>query len=355
MKKTFFFLAMLANIAASAQRTTDVTIANTNVDYSQKTVTFALSWKGSDATHRDEVWVFVDIQPIIGVTKGSWTPATLVPSATTVTALSGNQYSSLTYATVSGNTRGVWVKGTSSATTNTFNSTVKLKLDATTPAKFNACAYATDYPPNAVAYNNGSYTLKGTKPFIINGVTVNDTKYAITKITSLTDATGCPGGVGRDAVHNGGACMPGLTAVGSYCRDLVADAAIKAVCGQELEAKNRYQTTYYTNITTLNCPAGWRPPTRTEVECIYVNYRTQCNLPTETWLYFSPHSYTNSAWDGADGAHCVTCDSNTAEYHLLGYNFGTYQCWYGATYGQIVPMCNYTVQGNHHTSTICVR
>ena len=93
MRTTFFLFAMLTSVAASAQRTTSVTITNTKVNYCTKTVTFDLSWKGSDANHRDEVWVFVDIQPVTGAnTLGSWSPATLVPSATTVTAGSGNQY-----------------------------------------------------------------------------------------------------------------------------------------------------------------------------------------------------------------------------------------------------------------------
>ena len=135
MKKIFFLFTMLANIIASAQRTIPVAVANTSVDYSTKIVTFDLSWKGSDATHRDEVWIFVDIQPITGAnTLGAWSPATLVPNATTVTAGSGNQYSALTHMVESGNTRGVWVKGTSSVATNTFSATVKVTLNNGTPA-----------------------------------------------------------------------------------------------------------------------------------------------------------------------------------------------------------------------------
>ncbi|MDR3133130.1 MAG: hypothetical protein LBU42_03810 [Prevotellaceae bacterium] len=274
MKKIFFFFAMFANVAASAQRTIPVSIANTKVDYSTKTVTFDLSWKGSDANHRDEVWIFVDIQPVTGVNiLGSWSPATLVPSATTVTtAGSSNQYTSLTHTVESGNTRGVWIKGTSSVTTNILHATVKVTLTSTTPAKFNACAFATDYPPNAVSYSGGSYTFKGTKPFIINGTPVDDTKFAVTKITSLTDATGCPGGVGRDEIHNSGVCAPGLTAVGTYCRDLAADGAAKFIaCGYELEVEIADRPLPGSWSTALNCPAGWTPATPNQLSCLWKN------------------------------------------------------------------------------------
>ncbi|MDR2359366.1 MAG: hypothetical protein LBD87_06160 [Prevotellaceae bacterium] len=45
MKKNFFLFAMLASVAASAQRTTPVTITNTKVDYVTKIVAFDLSMK----------------------------------------------------------------------------------------------------------------------------------------------------------------------------------------------------------------------------------------------------------------------------------------------------------------------
>ena len=269
MKKLFFLFAMLASIAVSAQRTTSVTITNTKVDYATKIVTFDLSWKGSDANHRNEVWVFVDIQPITGAnTLGSWLPATLVPSATTITAGSGNQYSSLTHTVVTGNTRGVWIKGTSSITTNTFNATINITLASATPAKFKACAYATDYPPNASSYSNGSYTFNGTKPFVINGTPVNDNQYAVTEITSLTDATGCPGGIERDVIHNNGACLPHLTSIGSYCRDIVADdASTYTGCDIEIKSSNQGTITSYQGEDYL-CPSGWRYPNDSEGLCM---------------------------------------------------------------------------------------
>ena len=267
MKKIFFLFAMLVSVVASAQRTTPVTIKNTKVDYSTKTITFDLSWKGNDANHRDDVWVFVDIQPVTGVTKGDWTPATLVPNATTVTSGSGNQYSSLTYTSVSGNTRGVWVNGSAATTTNTFNATVEVTLASTAPAKFNACAYATDYPPNAASYSGGTYTLNGTQSFILNDTPITGNQYS-GSINSLTDATGCPGCIAiRDFQISSSnvniPCCPNLTAINGYCRDLVADDAF-AAHNCSLEVKNNAIAI----LPSQACPSGWRWPTAANFVCL---------------------------------------------------------------------------------------
>jgi hypothetical protein len=298
MKTKFFFFAMLASVAASAQRTTPVTIANTKVDYSAKVVTFDLSWKGNDANHRDEVWAFVDIQLVTGTnTLGSWSPATLVPNSTMVTAGSGNQYSSLTHTVVSGNTRGVWVKGAATNTTSVFAATVKVTLAPATPAQFNACAYVTDYPPQAVAYSGGTYTLKGTQPFTItgNGTIQGGNKYVGTVINSMTDPTGCPGGVGRDEVHNGGTCTSGLTSIGSYCRDLTADAATYTTCsGTQLEIEKSVRGLTKWNPNAL-CPNGWRWPTYAELTCAWA-----ANLITHaTFIWSGQQSVYNCACPGA--------------------------------------------------------
>jgi hypothetical protein len=332
MKKFFFFFAMLASVAASAQRTTPVTIANTKVDYATKIVTFDLSWKGNDATHRDEVWVFVDIRPIIGAnTLGSWSPATLVPSATTVTAGSGNQYTSLTRTVVSGNTRGVWIKGTAANATRVFAATVKVTLANGTPAKFNACAYATDYPPNAASYSGGIYTFKGTKPFIINGTTVNSNTYTINKITSLTDVTGCPGGIGRDVVHNGGTCLSHLTATGSYCRDLVADdASTYTGCGIEIKASDQGTLTSFGGENYL-CPTGWRYPTLSEGLCMATNF-DKLNLV-----------------DGGAYRHEIIIQGSTTSH--------PYYCWYRQPANCYEPgdPWNYFAQNSGYVRVRCVR
>ncbi|MDR2436901.1 MAG: hypothetical protein LBD17_02345, partial [Endomicrobium sp.] len=50
-----------------------------------------------------------------------------------------------------------------------FNATVTVTLAAPADTKFNACVYASDYPPNATQQSGGGYALRGTPPFIING------------------------------------------------------------------------------------------------------------------------------------------------------------------------------------------
>ncbi|MDR3133651.1 MAG: hypothetical protein LBU42_06470 [Prevotellaceae bacterium] len=277
MKTKLFFFAMLASVVASAQRTTPVTIANTKVDYATKIVTFDLSWKGSDYTHRNEVWVFVDIQPVTGAnTLGGWSPATLVPSATTVTGISGNQYTALTHTIASGNMRGTWVKGTASNTTSSFAATVKLMLDPATPAKFNACAYVSDYPPNAASLSGSVYTLKGSQPFVVNGGTISDNTFT-GAIHSLTDATGCPGGIARDVPNNGGNCLTGLTAVNGYCRDVAADGA-HVKCGLEFIALGNTTSSYCPSYV----PAGWRLMTYDEACCAQGGPGTWCIQGNDT-------------------------------------------------------------------------
>ncbi|MDR2358864.1 MAG: hypothetical protein LBD87_03565 [Prevotellaceae bacterium] len=347
MKKIFFLFAMLTSLAASAQRTTPVTIVNTKVDYSTKTVTFDLSWKGSDANHRNEVWVFVDIQPVTDVNMlGSWSPATLVPSATTITAGSGNQYSSLTHTVVSGNTRGVWVKGTSSATTSTFNATVKITLAPVTPAQFNACAYVTDYPPNIASVSSGTYTLKGTQSFILNGTTISGNKYT-GSVNSLTDPTGCPGCIAiRDFNFNSSSvsipCCPNLAAVGGYCRDLVADNA-STFTGCGLEVSNEYLSGVH---ITMTCPSGWRFPTHTEIQCMF-NNRSALNLNVTSSDEVSV-KFTNPTTTCNIDAGCAT-----------PYEGGTYVYFFGGLYcngGHAVPMGGCTIAHPKNGGVgICVR
>jgi hypothetical protein len=285
MKKTFFLFAMLASVTASAQT---LNIQITKMDYSTKIATCDISWTGRNATHLSDVWVFVDYIEISGnAPAGSWQPAAIT-GATVTKNTTGNAAASI----VSGNTRGVWVKSTTFGAN--FTGEVKLQLSSV-PAKFNACAYVTDYPPNAASYNAGTYTLKGTKPFTItgNGVIQNGNKYVGTVINSLTDATGCPGGIGRDEIHNGGTCAPGLTAVGGYCRDLTADVASSFTgCGIEVKS-----TTIFGESTTLQCPIGWRFPNHAEITCMF-NNATQlvmsASATTEsTYVFVSPTTSCN--------------------------------------------------------------
>jgi hypothetical protein len=180
MKKLFFLL--LFPLWGTGGLFAAVTVTPLSVDYSNKKVTFRVSWTGTPYNNR--AWVWVDLCPITGTAAGTFAKAIISnPSAT-----AGSME------TVSGNTRGFYV------TTNP--STVTATLSNAT-GKFNWCAYGSDYPPNVLANTNGSYTLAGTPPFTLiasNGTTmqtVNGTTIATADVTmtpaTITDATGYPG------------------------------------------------------------------------------------------------------------------------------------------------------------------
>ena len=188
--KLFLLLSLLPLWSVSEAA---VQVKSIAADYANKKVTFSVSWAaGSRGTYsgkiyNSKVWVFVDYTTVTNPnTTGAW-QRTTVASATA------------TAGTVSGNTgRGFYLQGTDGA----FSSTVTVTLSGV-PAKFNWCATATDYPPNAVM-SNGTYTLKGTAPFTINGNTsVSARTYTGACITTITDATGCPGTVTNPAFTAG--------------------------------------------------------------------------------------------------------------------------------------------------------
>jgi hypothetical protein len=264
MKTKFFFFAMLASVAASAQSTVQITPISATYT-STPIIQFKVSWTSQTATnHRNKVWVFVDFQPVVSPTqKGSWQPATITTG--TVQNIGG---------TVSEQSnRGFFLEGT---TTN-FASTITVSLSNVT-GKFNWCAYATDYPPNIASVSSGTYTLKGTQSFILDGTTISGNKYS-GSINSLTDPTGCPGCIAiRDFQFSSSSvnipCCPNLTAIGGYCRDLAADAATYTTCsGTQIEIK----FIGYGTLSATTCPSGWRRPTVAEGKCIcnaglWVNY-----------------------------------------------------------------------------------
>jgi uncharacterized protein (TIGR02145 family) len=176
MKKLFFLFAMLAGVAASAT----VTITPLTVNYNAKTVIFRVEYANA-ANNR--VWIWIDLCPVSGVTTSTF--QTAVISAVSATGGSVD--------VVSLNGRGFYVTANPSTVTATLSNA---------PAgKFNWCAYGSDYPPNVTA-NNGTYTLRGTPPFIlkdvndatqtIQGKTIPASSLTIVPMT-MTDATGCTG------------------------------------------------------------------------------------------------------------------------------------------------------------------
>ena len=270
MKTRLLFFAMLASVAASAQTTVQITPVSATYT-TTPTIQFKVSWTNQTTTnHRNKVWVFVDFQTVISPAQQcNWQPATITGAV------------QKTAGTVSGQTeRGFFLEGT---TTN-FSSTVTVLLSNISSTKFNWCTYSSDYPPNAASYSDGKYTLKGTQPFIINGASVYSNEFAGV-INSMTDATGCPGGVGKDVVHNGGVCADGLIAFSTHCRDVITDEA-STYAGLGIEIKEKYIGSHANCDCTTGCPADWRYPTLTEVEHMN-SYRTiiwGSSIPWGTWI-----------------------------------------------------------------------
>jgi hypothetical protein len=181
MKKTFFLFAMFTSVASGAQ----VAVNNTAVDYAAKKITFTVSW--TTTPKNNKIWLFADYRKIENNAEtGNWSRAPI--SAAIKTAGVGSA------STVAGNTQGFWLNTSGSSGSATVLVTLAMPDEVT---KFNWCAYGSDAPPTAVVNDAGGYTLKGTRPFTINGtMSVNATTFgAGTCIASIIDLTGNPDGI----------------------------------------------------------------------------------------------------------------------------------------------------------------
>ena len=188
MRTKICFFLMFIGVAASAQVTN---VEPVSADYTNKTVSFRVWWNAGsrDATHLSKVWVWVDYTTVNSnnTTSGNtWTRATVGTISGGVTSYDGS------------NRQGFWLEGN---TSTNYSATLTVQL-TNVPAKFNWCAYGSDFPPNVTA-SGGTYTLHGTPPFTLiaaNGTatqTVAATTIATSAVTvtpvTLTDQTGCPG------------------------------------------------------------------------------------------------------------------------------------------------------------------
>jgi hypothetical protein len=218
MKKNFFLFGMLASVAASAT----VKVTPLSTDYAAQKITFKVEWTNTPtAPYNNRVWVWIDFCPISGITPGSFAPATITGS--TITSGSGS-ISNLTG-------RGFFIVG------STINSgtTVTAILNPVPAGKFNWCVYGSDYPPNATAAN-GTYTLKGTPPFVINGTTTLGEGVKIYSggcITSLTDKTGYPGIINNNfsagAINNGSSTIQAGTVPSAITSNTAASSSLGGV------------------------------------------------------------------------------------------------------------------------------
>ena len=188
MKTKLFIFAMLASVATSAT----VKVTPVSTDYANSKVTFKVEW--SSTPYNNRTWVWIDFCPINGTT-----PSNSFSTATISNATKNNGNGTVIYSST--NTRGFFVEHASATNAGT---TVTATLSNAPAGKFNWCAYGSDYPPN-VTVNGGTYTFRGTPPFILKDANGNITQTIAGKtlltanlITApvpaiLTDQTGYPG------------------------------------------------------------------------------------------------------------------------------------------------------------------
>jgi hypothetical protein len=253
MKKILFLL--LFPLWGAGGLFAAVTVTPLSVDYSNKKVTFRVSWTGTPYNNR--AWVWVDLCPVTGTSPGTFAQAIISNPSATAGSIE----------TVSGNTRGFYV------TTNP--STVTATLSNAT-GQFNWCAYGSDYPPNAIDNSSGGYALRGSPPFIIttsSGTTeVTATTFSGGTITALTDATGCPGalcgkngeaaGLLNCCVYGTANCNGACTTTGTYttndgaCAETCYTAYVQQrnQCGDVINSKySTYSTTGCSSSCAYTC------------------------------------------------------------------------------------------------------
>jgi hypothetical protein len=279
MKKILFLLVMLAGITASAT----VTVTPISVDYTNKKVTFKVAW--TSAAANDRVWVWVDLCPVAGTTPGTFAKAVI--SAATATA------GSIT--TVTGNTRGFYVNANPSTVTATLSNAT---------GKFNWCAYGSDFPPNAVE-TSGTYTLKGSSPFIITTAAgtaeVSAKTYTGGTITAITDATGCPGVLcGKNGESAGllNCCVTGTVDCGGYCMPACSNQPGCAGCAALANGQYLYGMIGSKADHCYMCVSQPDPVTLEWIEC------QQWAWNGKWWVMLKTSDF---GWDCMKGA-CVYCN-----------------------------------------------
>jgi hypothetical protein len=226
-----------------------VTVTPISADYASQKVTFKVAWTGTAANNR--VWVWIDLCPVVGASPSTFAKAVISAASAT----SG----SIDAASLNG--RGFYVTTNPSTVTATLNNAT---------GKFNWCAYGSDYPPNAIE-TSGTYTLKGSPPFIITTsggtVAVSTKTYSGGTITAITDATGCPGVLcGKNGELTGllNCCVTGTTNCSGTCATTRTytqnDGACAGTCNKayvrQFNQCGRLVSSTYRTYTNMTCLSG---------------------------------------------------------------------------------------------------
>jgi hypothetical protein len=174
MKKLYFYLLLLPfwALGASSAWAQSVQLIGSNFDTGA--VTFTVDVGAATPT-----WVLVeyttDPSPNLAImSRATFTNESITPPSAGTLAAEG---------------RGFLL---------TSSATITAKLSGVSDSRFSWCGYALGTPPNAVLQSDGTYQLRGTPPFIVNGVTLADDVKTFgpgTCIESFTDFTYHPGGI----------------------------------------------------------------------------------------------------------------------------------------------------------------
>jgi hypothetical protein len=296
-----------------------------------------------DATHLSKVWVWIDY---ITVNSNNTTSGnTWIRAAVgTISPTTGISYDG-------SNRNGFWLEGNSGS----YSATVTVQL-TNVPAKFNWCAYVSDYPPNVTAAN-GTYTFKGTPPFTliasngttsqtITGNTLVASALTITP-TTIRDKTECPGifcpyqgsDLYMDATHLCQQRTSGAKNWEAYIKDTRDNriyhitqfsdntwwfADDLAIATKSVGTCNG--TRYYLGHDKPSCPTGWRLPTNNEFErrwnlssCGVINLADLYGAAlTKGCCFTTTSSRCSAAGCDACSARCdwIFGDQNNSKFYL---------------------------------------
>jgi hypothetical protein len=318
MMKKLLFLFFLPLWGLGGIAHASVTVKLLDTDFTNKTVTLRVEYANAV---NDRVWVWITWNAV--VTPGAFQPAEISAASAT----SG----SVQYAAT--NTRGFFVTASPATVTATLSNA---------PAKFHCCVYGSDTPPNATE-SNGTYTFKGSPPFIltaansatsqtVTGNTLPASALTITPII-LTDETGYPGVfsscpyTGSDLVVDATHLCQQLTGGAKNWEAYIIDARDNEMYriiqfsdnswwfAEDYRGSYGYVLTcgtkrFYDPMNKANdCPAGWRLPTLAEFVARYPG-----NATSDTWNgpLSNNNTYTRPGDACLTGSRCdVLCDDRT--------------------------------------------
>jgi hypothetical protein len=173
MKKLYFFFLLLTLWGVGGIAHASVAVQVLDTDFPNKTVTLRVEYANAV---NDRVWVWIYLCSM----QGMFDPAEISAASAT----SGS------VAYTSTNTRGFFVTASPATVTATLDNA---------SGRFSCCAYGSDTPPN-ITLSSGTYTFKGTPPFVLTDadgtttqtVTENTLPASALTITPviLTDETG---------------------------------------------------------------------------------------------------------------------------------------------------------------------